>query len=501
MSRPAVVAAVDLGAESGRVMTVGLDNDTVSTTMVHRFGTSVLRRHGALRWDFDRLVAEVRHGLKLLGSSHVVASAGVDTWGLDYGLLDASGSLLDLPISHRDGRTSAVFDRVLRTVGSAPLYRATGIQLLEVNSIFQWLDDNARPDRRLQRADRLLMMPDLFHHTLGGDCVTEYTAATTTGAYDVRAAGWATGLLGKLGLPTDLLPEVVAPGTDLGALTAEPGDPSGLSGTRIVAPAAHDTASAVVAVPFTSPDAVFVSSGTWSLVGVERDRPLVTDAAKAKNLSNEGGYGGRIRLLRNVMGLWLLQCCRRVWREQGLDLDYADLVQQAAGEPPGRSIVDPDHREFLVPGDMPARIRAYCARTGQPVPMTPPAVTRCVLDSLALGYDEVVGDLGRVIGTRPPAIHIVGGGSRNSLLSQTTADITGLPVYCGPVEATALGNGLVQWAALGAVAGLDEMRELVRAGSTIHTYEPRDPSRWDAARELFGRLRSRSVQNAVPTVV
>ncbi|MPZ95010.1 MAG: rhamnulokinase [Propionibacteriales bacterium] len=500
MSTSKTVAAVDLGAESGRVVGVRLDQRSVTEQVVHRFDNVPVQRDGALRWDIDTLLREIRCGLDLLGADGPVASVGVDTWGLDYGLVDAAGELVDLPISYRDGRTRDVFEQAIREHGASTFYQGSGIQLLEVNSIFQWLADVRRPDHRLDRAAQALLMPDVFHHLLGGDVVTEYTAASTTGAYDVAASVWATDLLEQVGLPTHMLPDVVPSGADVGALATGPDSPAGLRGTRIVVPAAHDTASAVVAVPFTAPDAMFVSSGTWSLVGVERTSPVIDAASQRANLTNEGGYDGTIRLLRNVMGLWLLQECRRQWRREGRDFEYADLVQQAgeqdAEQDGGRSLVDPDHPDFLTPGDMPTRIREHCAASGQPVPETPGEVSRCVIDSLALGYNAVADDLEPILGRRPSAVHIVGGGARNTLLSQLAADVTGLPVHCGPFEATALGNGLVQLAALGEVKGLDQIRDLIRSSTDVLTYEPRDTERWAHARARFRDIRSQTTSMA-----
>src|SRR6478609_541948 len=291
---------------------------------------------------------------------------------------------------------------------------------------------------------------------------------------------WATDVLDALGIPTDILPEVASPGTDVGPVTGLPAE-GGLSGARVVLPAAHDTASAVVAVPFVDPDGLFISSGTWSLAGVLVDRAVITGASRRANLTNEGGYAGTIRLLRNVMGLWILQQCRRRWAAEGMVLDYQQIAELAAAETGFTSIIDPDAEDFLPPGDMPDRIRGYCARHGQAVPQTVGAVARCVVDSLALGYRTVVDDIAAVTGTRPPSISIVGGGANHALLSQLTADATGLPVHCGPAEATALGNGAVQLAALGELSGPDEIRHVIAAGYPPTSYHPRTDDRWESA--------------------
>jgi rhamnulokinase len=469
------VVAADLGAESGRVVLGRFDGERVTLSEVHRFPNGATQVDGRLRWDLTRLWDEVRSGLAKAGTAD---SVGVDTWGLDFGLLDGDGEPIADPVSHRDPRTKGVLRDVTRTLGGRRLYAATGTQLLEVNSVYQLYA--AHRAGELDGARLMLMLPDLFHRLLSGSSVAEYTAVSTTGAYDMARRAWATDLLEDLGIPTGLLPEVVDAGTDLGPLR-----PGLLGGpARVIAPASHDTASAVVSVPFTHPDAAYISSGTWSLVGVETDGPVITDAARRTNLTNEGGAYGTIRLLRNCAGLWLLQECRRHW---GNAHTYDELAGLAARAPGGVSVVNPDHTDFVQPGDMPARIRAYCARTGQPVPETVAATVRCVLDSLALGYRATFDDLAVVTGRTVPAVHIVGGGARNDLLNHLTADVSGVPVVTGPVEATALGNVLVQLVTLGELSGLDEAREVVRRGAATRTLEPSGDGRWA---DLYGRYRA-----------
>ena len=360
---------------------------------------------------------------------------------------------------------------------------ATGIQIIEINTIFQLMAE-ARAGS-LAQADRLLMIPDLFHHLLSGAAVAEYTVASTTGAYDMAGGRWAADLLEELGVPSQMLPEVVEAGTDLGPVRL---DLPGYASAKVVTPPSHDTASAVVGVPLSDPDAAYISSGTWSLVGVETREPVINEAAMAANLTNEGGAFGTIRLLRNSTGMWLLQESRRQWAREGREYSYDELVRLAASVPTGGSLVNTDHPSFVAPGDLPARVRAYCARTGQPAPEDEAAVVRCVLDSLALGYRRTVEDLATVTGRPVTAVHIVGGGSRNQLLNQAVADVIGLPVIAGPVEATALGNILVQLIALGDVADLSQAREVVRegAGPEIRRLEP---STTDRLAERYGRYR------------
>jgi rhamnulokinase len=478
------VVAVDLGAESGRVVLGRFDGARISLEELHRFPTPPRPHAGHLRWDLNGLWSQIQTGLAAAGkTAGSVAAVGVDAWGVDYGLLGSDGALLGDPVSYRDPRTNGMLEEAIGRVGREQLYAATGIQLLEINTIFQLMAE-ARTGT-FQRADRLLLIPDLFHHLLSGATVAEYTVASTTGAYDMAGGRWAVDLLGELGVPTHLLPEVVDAGTDLGPVKPEL---PGLAAARVIAPASHDTASAVVGVPLADPDAAYISSGTWSLVGVETRAPVVSQAAMAANLTNEGGAFGTVRLLRNCSGLWLLQESRRQWAREGREYGYEELVRLAGRAPGGVSIVNGDHADFVAPGDMPARVRVYCARTGQPVPVDDGAVIRCILDSLALGYRLAVDDLQAVTGRPVTTVQVVGGGSRNQLLNQAVADVTGLPVLAGPVEATALGNLLVQLIALGEVADLTQARAVVRASAGPEIRRV-DPSGADQVVRRYGRYR------------
>jgi rhamnulokinase len=478
------VVAVDLGAESGRVVLGRFDGARVALTELHRFPTPPRPHDGHLRWDLHGIWSQVQTGLAAAGrAAGTVDAVGVDAWGVDYGLLGRDGQPLGDPVSYRDPRTAGMVAEAIGRVGRERLYLATGIQIIELNTIFQLMAE-ARAGT-LGRADRLLLIPDLFHHLLSGAAVAEYTVASTTGAYDMAAGRWAADLLEELGVPTHLLPEVVAAGTDLGPVRPEL---PGYAAARVIAPPSHDTASAVVGVPLQDPGAAYVSSGTWSLVGVETREPVIDEAAMAANLTNEGGAYGTIRLLRNSAGMWLLQETRRQWAREGREYSYDELVRLAAPVPAGASVVNPDHPDFVAPGDLPARVRAYCARTGQPAPADDPELVRCVLDSLALGYRRTLDDLTAVTCRPVTAVHIVGGGSRNRLLNQAVADVTGLPVTAGPVEATALGNTLVQLIALGDVEDLAQAREVVRAGAGQEIRRV-EPSADDRLAERYGRYR------------
>lgn len=489
MSAGRTVAAVDLGAESGRVVRVRFDGERLEPAEIGRFTHSPVSVDGILRWDLDRIrTAVTEHLGTLAGGPDPIAAVGVDSWGVDYGLLRADGTLLDLPTCYRDPRQVRAMDEALAAVGRDRLYRPTGIQLNEINTVFALMAD-ARTTHRLDDAATLLMIPDVVHHLLCGSRVTEFTAASTTGLYDMVGRRWAVDLAEELGIPARLLPEVVPPGTDLGPL-AHPDPEGALAGARVIAPAGHDTASAVVATPFVEPGALFISSGTWSLVGVEVANAVVTAQSQAANLTNEGGYAGTIRLLRNVMGLWILQECRRAWLQQGREFSYAELAELAEREPLLRCVINPNAREFLGRGDMPARVQEHCRRTGQPVPETPGAIARCVVDALALSYRATLEDIAAVTGRRPGAVHVTGGGARHALLAQLTADATGLPVHCGPVEATALGNAAVQLVALGELAGVAEIRAAVAATAEIRTHLPRPDPRWAQAADRLARLTS-----------
>lgn len=466
------VAAIDLGAESGRVTTVGFDGTRLHLDVAHRFTHAPVEVDGLLRWDLPHLWSEIQHGLGVLDAGTTpIASVGVDAWGVDYGLLARGGGLVDQPTCYRDPRNVKAMQQVLDTVGAPALYGATGVQIIPINTVFSLVSDVHDHPQRLANASTMLMMPDVVHHLLSGSITTEYTAASTTGLYDMQAGRWATGLLDDLGIPAHLMPEVVPAGTDVGALLG--GWTGALRDTRVVLPPAHDTASAVVGAPLQQPGAAYISSGTWSLVGVEVSQPIVTEATRRANLTNEGGYGGTVRLLRNVMGLWILQNCRRQWAGEGHDLTYQQIADLAAAEPGQVSLIDPDSHDFLAPGDMPRRIQDHCARHGVPVPLSIGAIARCVIDSLAESYRAVLDAITDVTGCRPNAVNVVGGGSSHTLLAQLTADATGLPVQCGPREATALGNAAVQLVAAGELHGLDEIRQVIAASADLIEYQPR----------------------------
>jgi rhamnulokinase len=490
----AVMAAVDLGAQSGRVAVGRFDGSQLTVSEAHRFVNQPLDVGGTLRWDIGGLYREAIDGLRAASRDTTVDSVAVDAWAVDFGLLDAAGDLIENPVHYRDARRASAAQNVLAQVPARELYERTGIQLLTINSIFELAAMAAEDDPALAAADALLLVPDLFHHWLCGSTTSEFTNATTTQCLDAATASWAADLLERLGIPTRIFPDVVAPGTPLGALTAEAQAATGLESATVVAVATHDTGSAVAAVPFNRKGSIFLSVGTWSLVGVELDEPLINDATFAANLTNEGGVAGTFRLLRNVTGLWLLDECRRSWAGQGQEHTFDELVELARTAPPLRAFVDPNAEVFLEPGDMPSRIRQFCRQTHQPEPTSVGETARCILESLALKHAETVDLLRDVTGSDPAELHVVGGGARNELLCAWTAEATGLPLLAGPEEATILGNLLVQAMALGEIGSLDEARDVVRASFAPTTYDPEQGAEWLEARERFALLRDAELE-------
>ena len=455
------VAAVDLGASGGRVMAGQAGAEGVALHEVYRFPNEPVAVGGTLYWDILRLYAEVRHGLAAAARRFTLAGLGIDSWGVDFGLLDATGALLGNPVHYRDARTTGVPARVHATVPADELYAATGIQQLRFNTIYQLA---ATP--MLAHAARLLLIPDLLAYWLTGQIGAEVTNASTTSLLEVRAQAWATELIEKTGLPRGIFPPLRRPGEIIGPVT----EPNGLgSPLPVIAVASHDTASAVATVPAAGADFAYISSGTWSLAGMELDAPVLTAASRAANFTNETGVDGTIRYLRNLTGLWLLQQCLRCWPGSSLD----DLLAGAARVPRLRFVIDPDDPVFVPPGDMPARIAAWLAGRGEAVPAGPAETVRCILDSLALAYRRAIAEVQSLSGRHADVVHVVGGGSRNALLCQLTADATGLPVVAGPAEATCFGNVLVQARALGAAPGdLAGMRALIRVAEPLRTYSP-----------------------------
>ena len=476
--------AIDLGAESGRVMLGQFDGERLRLAEAHRFASLPVRLPDGLHTDVLRIWAEIKHGLALgvQQAGGAVAGVGVDAWGVDFALLDRQGALVANPYHYRDSLTDGILEEAFRRVPREQIFEQTGVQFMPINTLYQLLALKLRRAPVLEIASTLLMMPDLFNYWLSGRKAGEFSIATTSQCYDPRRSDWAKPLMEKLGLPTHILPPLVAPGTVLGDLLPQVAEEIGCqAGLPVIAPGCHDTALAVAAVPAQGKDFVYLSSGTWSLMGAELTAPCINPQSLAGNFTNEGGVCQTFRFLKNITGLWVLQECRRTWARQGEELSYVELIRRATEAEPLRCFIDVDDGEFAKPGDMPARMRAFCRRTGQPVPESTGAIVRCVLESLALKYRLVLGLLEATLGRRLEPLQIVGGGSQNTLLSQFAADATGRRVVAGPVEAAAIGSLIMQAMALGHIRSLAEGRELVRRSFDVVSYEPGQTTGWDQA--------------------
>lgn len=483
------IGAVDLGAESGRVASVRFDGSSLHVDVVHRFLHAPYEKQGRFHWDTSRIWSEIVTGLITAAERNQLRALGVDAFGVDYGLFDTHHSLIEDPVTYREPARQEAFNRAIGQVTLEEFYHHTGTQVLPINTIFSLVAErDLRPDL-LQRTARLLMLPDIFHAKLSGSTVTERTSVSTTGMYNMATDAWAFDLIDQLGIPSHFFPEVVSAGTRLGQVIGDLSE-SVLSNTEVIMPAAHDTASAVASIPGVEKNCLYISSGTWSLVGVITPSPVITDQTLAFNLTNEAGYPNNIRVLRNLMGLWPIQESRRQWAAEGDDLGYADLMYMATSEPALASIFDPADTAFLSPGDMPRRIQGYCAEKGFPVPHTKAQIVRTTIDSLALSYRVALEDLQSATGVKVTEVRVVGGGVNNTLLQQATADATGLPVIAGSTEATVLGNALIQLISLGEIADLQQGWEIVSQSVNEQVYVPQHHDRYAAMVETFRGLRN-----------
>ena len=474
--------AFDLGAESGRAIIGRLRGDVLDIREIHRFPNEPVQQNGALQWDILRLWLEMRRSLERVAGT-TLDSLGVDTWGCDFALLGEAGHLVQNPFHYRDRRTDGVMEAVQQRLPADEIYEVTGIQFLPFNTLFQLFAACQSTPKLIEASCSFVTIPDLLNYWLTGRVASEYTNATTTQLVDARSRSWAIELLNRLGIPTRLLPPLVEAGTALGSLGANVC--SALAGTPVIAPACHDTGSAVAAIPGGTHRA-FLSSGTWSLLGTEVQAPIITVRSRELNFTNEGGVCGTTRLLKNIAGMWLLQACRRTWTAQGQTLSYEDLLSLAADERHAFKVLfDPDHVSFLHPTDMVAAIADYSRETGQQAPDGPGAITRAILESLAFKYRYVIEALAELTGDRITEIQIVGGGSRNRLLNQFTADATGCTVLAGPVEATALGNVAMQLVGTGAARSLAEARCIIERSFPVERFEPAQSDRWDAHYRRF----------------
>ena len=489
-SRTRNYLAVDLGAESGRTIVGSLEGDRLSLTETHRFANGPVHLPDGLHWDVLRLWSEIKTGIGISSAkfNKSLNSIGLDTWGVDFALLDRQGALLSNPFHYRDERTDGMLEEAFRHMSRAEIFTNTGIQFMQLNTLYQLLAMSVQKSPLLEIAKTFVTIPDLFNYWLSGEITNEFTDATTTQCLDPRKRDWSAPVLEAMNISTHLFSPITESGTPIGTLLPSIAAETDTSNMRIVVPACHDTGSAVAAVPAQNQDFAWISSGTWSIMGAEVREPCVNEKALAYNLTNEGGVFGTWRLSKNIMGLWLVQECRRAWAHQGEHLSYDEITRLASAAKPYMAVMDPDDDQFFHPGAMPERIRNYCVNTNQPVPETKGEIIRVALESLALKYRWVLERLEELTGKRLEPIHIIGGGTKNRLLNQFTADATCRTVITGPVEATASGNVLLQAIGLKHLSSLTEAREIVRASFSPEIYEPKQTADWDEAYSRFKKV-------------
>ncbi len=487
MAQNANYIAVDLGAESGRVMLGRVADGRLSLEQAHRFANGPIQEQDSLRWDFDRLLSDIKTGIGLAvkKAGDKVQGIGVDTWGVDFGLLGEDGRLLEKPYHYRDSRTNGVMEKAFAKMPKRQVYENTGIQFMQLNSLYQLLAMRLAGSDTLAKTERLLFMADLFSYFLCGRAFGEYTLASTSQMMDMKTGRWSKTIFKTLSLPLEIMPHVTRPGTVVGELTPEVAKEIGCGRIPLIAVGSHDTASAVLGVPGQGDRWAYLSSGTWSLMGVEIPQAIVNDKSFAYEFTNEGGTDNTIRLLKNIMGLWLVQECKRQWQREGQDLSYGELTAMASKAKPFFGYVDCDNSDFLAPGDMPARINKCLSETGQQPTQDKGQMVRLVLESLALKYRTVLNAIEDVTGISIETLHIVGGGIQNELLCQFTADATGRKVVTGPIEATASGNILLQAKATGQIKSIDEARQVVRNSFEMKEYQPQDKTRWEQQYKTF----------------
>lgn len=489
MKKPLKMLAFDFGASSGRAVLGSFDGTRLSTSEIHRFSNDPVCLGGHLYWDILRLFHEIKQGILKCanGGNRDVCAMAVDTWGVDFALLDEKGNLLSNPYHYRDVLTDDIMDEVFHVFPKNMLYSLTGQQFMKFNSIFQLFAMKYQKLPSFGQARTMLMMPDVFNYFLTGVKSTEYSIASTTQLLDASKKEWCEELISKLELPPYIFPTIVKPGTILGKISAEISQECGIEGIPVIAAASHDTASAVASVPAEGSGFAYISCGTWSLMGVETDNPVINEKSYSLSYANEGGVGNKIRFLKMIMGLWLVQECKRQWDREGRTFSFQELETMALEAPPFKSFINPDDNVFIYPGNMPERIAMYCLSSGQPVPENIGETVRCIAQSLALKYRMMVESLEEILDKKLPVIHMVGGGIKDRMLCQFTADATGRTVQAGPIEATATGNILVQAMALGEIGNLSELRQVVRMSFPIETYLPQDTEQWDEAYLQFRR--------------
>jgi sugar (pentulose or hexulose) kinase len=486
--------AIDMGAESGRGILGKLVHGHIDLTEIHRFTTgpvSLPTRYptdgngdSSLVWDFVRFWQEINDCVRSISKEEQITSMGVDTWGVDYGLLDRNGLLISTPYHYRDSRTNGMMEKAFEKLSKRRIYEITGIQFMQLNTLYQLFSLVVNDSPLIKIADKLLMIPDLINYWLTGCAVAEYTEASTSQIFDTRSGQWSQEIIAAMGFPRYLFPEIIRPGTVLGPLRGCVAKNLECE-LMVVAPPTHDTASAVAAVPVEDQDYIWISSGTWSIVGMNTPAPVINEHSYEANFTNEGGWDGTTRFSKNVTGLWLVQQCRSEWQKEGKDYSYTELTKFAQNAPHLKTIIDPDYSEFLQMGNMIEKIHNYCRLTEQPIPQDVGETIRAALQGLALRYRFVIEELEAIVGKRATAVHMVGGGTKNQLLSQLTADALGRKVITGPVEATATGNIIVQAIAMGDIKDKEEGVAVIKHSFDIHTFEPQNRQGWDAAYEKF----------------
>ena len=482
------VLAFDFGASSGRAMLADFDGEKITMQEVHRFSNDPVMVRGTMYWDILRLFFEVKQGIikaKLAGGFDSIA---VDTWGVDFGLIDKDGRLLENPVHYRDKRTEGMLEESFRLIDRDRFYSITGNQFMEINTAFQLLSLKKNRPELLEKAGKMLLMPDLFNYLLSGEMKAEYSIASTTQMMDARAHKWSEEVIKALGIPERLLPDIAPTCTIIGTLSKDICDELEVPPVPIVAAAGHDTQAAMAAVPTEEKDFIFISCGTWSLFGTELDAPVIDENSKKYNITNEGGYAFKTSFLKNIIGLWLQQESRKQWQREGKEYSWKELEAAARQAEPHKCFVDPDAPEFVPAGNIPKRVQEFCRRTGQAVPEGHGEIIRCILESLALKYRYSFEQIKECTGKEYKEIHIVGGGAQNNLLCSLTADACGVKVAAGPGEATVLGNIGLQYLALGEIKDIRQMRRIVAASDTVNVYEPSDAAGWDRAYESFKKI-------------
>lgn len=482
------VLAFDFGASSGRAIIGSLEDGKITLKEVHRFTNDPVKLGDTLYWDVLRLFHEIKQGIVKAKIAGGFDSIGIDTWGVDFGLIDKNGRLLENPVHYRDLRTVGLVDEAFKTIPKEKLYNITGIQFMELNTLFQLISLRRQRPEFLDRADKMLFMPDLFAYFLTGKMCSEYSIASTSQLIDINERSWSKEILDGFGISESIFAPLVQPGTVLGNLSPEICEECGVKSVPVISVCGHDTQSAITAVPCEDGNFAFLSSGTWSLFGTELDEPIVNETSLNINITNEGGLGGKTGFLKNIIGLWLIQESRRQWQREGKDYSYADLEKLALAEEPFKCFIDPDAPEFVPQGNIPKRVQEFCQKTGQYVPQSVGEIMRCIYESLAMKYRLTFEKLCECTKKDYPVIHVIGGGTKDGLLCKMTANSCDRVVKAGPIEATVMGNVAVQFMSDGTIESINEARKTVAASEALKTYEPQDVDQWKEAYNNFRKI-------------